>query len=319
MKSPRSVISSVASAAAFTVMLAGCQSSDDTSTEASAVPEEVVETPVAVVEAVDPASAALAAILAEQPEAVQARYAARHPQETLEFFGIKPGMSVLEALPGGGWYTKILLPYLGTDGTLVGADYDKTLFPLFGFFSEERLKEKETWVEDWRAEAEGWFDGGVADVDAMQFGSLPGHLEGELDAVLLIRALHNLARFENDGQFLTAALADINKALKPGGIVGVVQHMAPEEAPDTWADGSAGYLKKSFVVAQMEETGLEFVAESAINENPADQPTTDDIVWRLPPTLATSKDNPELAEQLKAVGESTRMTLLFKKPANTRG
>lgn len=306
-------------AAATALLLAACQSSEETSSEASVTADEVVETVAAVEAPIDPSSAALAAILTEQPDEVQARYSARHPQETLEFFGIKPGMSVLEALPGGGWYTKILLPYLGTDGTLVGADYDKALFPLFGFFSAERLAEKETWVDDWRAEAEAWFDGGVADVDAMQFGSLPGHLEGEVDAVLLIRALHNLARFENEGQFLTTALADISKVLKPGGVVGVVQHMAPEEAPDTWADGSAGYLKKSFVVARMEEAGLEYVAESAVNENALDQPTTEDIVWRLPPTLATSKEDPELAEQLKAVGESSRMTLLFRKPAATRG
>jgi predicted methyltransferase len=222
-------------------------------------------------------------------------------------------MTVLEALPGGGWYSKILIPYLGIDGTLIGVDYDKDLFPLFGFYSDEQLQAKDTWAEDWRAEAMAWFDAPVADIDAFAFGNMPERLAGEVDAVLLVRALHNLARFEGQGGFLTAALADISAALKPGGVVGVVQHMAPEGAPDDWADGSAGYLKKSFVVAAMEAAGLELVGESAINENPLDQPVVGDIVWRLPPSLSTSRDDPELAETYKAIGESTRMTLLFRK------
>ena len=104
------------------------------------------------------------------------------------------------------------------------------------------------------------------------------------------------------------------EALKPGGVVGVVQHMAPEDAPDEWATGAAGYLKKSFVIATMEGAGFELVAESDINENPADQPTTDDIVWRLPPTLFGAAENPEQAESNKVIGESNRMTLLFRKP-----
>ena len=90
--------------------------------------------------------------------------------------------------------------------------------------------------------------------------------------------------------------------------------MAPEDAPDEWANGSAGYLKKSYVVEQFANAGFEMVAESDINVNPLDQPTTEDIVWRLPPTLMTSRDNPEAAEAYTAVGESTRMTLLFRKP-----
>ncbi|MEM6484794.1 MAG: methyltransferase, partial [Pseudomonadota bacterium] len=263
--------------------------------------------------------AELAAVLSEQPEEVIARFKYRHPQETLEFFGIKPGMTVVEALPGGGWYSKILLPFLGRDGRLIGSDYDPDLFPLFGFFSEERLKEKETWVSDWTEQAQGWFpDQAVAAVSAMQFGSLPSDLTAQVDAVLLIRALHNLARFEDQGGFLTAAVADISAALKPGGVVGIVQHMAPEDAPDDWASGSAGYLKKSFVKSLFEDAGFEMVGESSINENPKDTPTTDDVVWRLPPTLAGSgEDTPEakaVAAAMTEIGESTRMTLLFRKP-----
>ncbi|MEM1144148.1 MAG: methyltransferase [Pseudomonadota bacterium] len=261
----------------------------------------------------------LAAVLSEQPEEVIARFKYRHPQETLEFFGIKPGMTVIEALPGGGWYSKILLQYLGSDGRLIGSDYDPELFPLFGFFSDEDLKAKETWVSDWTEQAQAWFpDQGVAAVSGMQFGSLPSDLTAQVDAVLLIRALHNLARFEDEGGFLTAAVADISAALKPGGVVGIVQHMAPEDAPDDWASGSAGYLKKSFVKALFEDAGFEMVGESSINENPKDTPTTDDIVWRLPPTLASAREDTPEAEAVAAamteIGESTRMTLLFRKP-----
>ena len=260
-------------------------------------------------------AAALAGVLASQPDEVRARYEYRHPAETLVFFGIEPGMTVLEALPGGGWYTKILVPYLGPNGTLVGVDYDKTMFPLFGFMDDEALAAKETWPDDWSAEARGWFDGDVASIEAYQFGAMPAAADGSIDAALFIRALHNMARFEDEGGFLSAALAETYAALKPGGIVGIVQHMAPEDAPDEWANGSAGYLKKSFVIAMMTDAGFEFVDESDVNVNPADQPTTDDVVWRLPPTLAGAGDNPELAQERRAIGESSRMTLLFRKPA----
>ena len=134
------------------------------------------------------------------------------------------------------------------------------------------------------------------------------------DAVLLIRALHNLARFEGDGGFLSAALTDVRDVLKPGGIVGVVQHEARPDMPDDWANGDNGYLKWDFVVGAMEAAGFEFVAASDLNENPLDQPTVDDKVWRLPPVMNTSRDDPALRAQMMSIGESNRMTLKFRKP-----
>ena len=80
----------------------------------------------------------------------------RHPEETLDFFGVAPGMSVVEVLPGGGWYTKILLPYIGKDGAYVGADYAVAMWPLFGFFSDEFLAAKPNWPAEFTAEAKGW-------------------------------------------------------------------------------------------------------------------------------------------------------------------
>lgn len=253
----------------------------------------------------------LAGVLAAQPTEAQARYAWRHPQQTLEFFGIAPGATVVEALPGGGWYTKILVPYLGPEGRLVGADYALEMFPLFGFFSEEQLKAKESWTEEFVAE---WAGQDGAPVSAFVLGSLPADMQGTADAVLLIRALHNLARFEGQGGFLTAALQDVYDVLKPGGIAGVVQHRAPEQAADEWASGRNGYLKQSFVIERMQAAGFELLAESDINRNPQDQPGEGDMVWRLPPTLATSRDDPELKAQMEAIGESDRMTLKFRKP-----
>jgi len=256
----------------------------------------------------------LAEVLTAQPEKIQARYQFRHPQETLKFFGIAPGMVVMEALPGQGWYSKILAPYMGSDGQLVGADYSMDMYPLFGFFSEERLKEKATWTQDFPAGAKEWPGEDNAGVSAFSFGSMPEEMKGTADAVLFIRALHNLARFEKDGGFLTAALQNAHDILKPGGVVGVVQHQARDEMPDEWAGGQNGYLKQSFVIAKMEEFGFEFVGSSDINQNGKDQPTDSDIVWRLPPSLATSRDNPELKAQMEAIGESNRMTLKFRKP-----
>ena len=253
-------------------------------------------------------------VLTAQPAEAQASYDARHPGETLAFFGIEPGMTVVEALPGGGWYSKILIGYLGEDGQLIGADYAPDMFPLFGFFSDEQLAAKQTWVEDWSAGANAWVEGG-APVSAFQLGSMPDSMKGSADAVVMIRALHNLARFEDQGGFLTAAVQDVYDVLKPGGTLGVVQHEARPDMPDDFATGSGGYLKKSFIIEQMEAAGFEFVDESDINQNPKDQPQEGDVVWRLPPTLATTRDNPEGRAEMEAIGESNRMTLKFRKPS----
>ncbi len=272
-----------------------------------AAPEAVVAQPMA-------EAPSLAAILAAQPDEVRARYDQRHPQETLEFFGIEPGMTVVEALPGGGWYSKILLPYLGENGRLIGANYAHDMWPKFGFFDQPFIDSMATWTTDWPQQAQSWAVENGASVAAFDFGSLPEALAGTADAVLLVRALHNLARFEGDGGYLTAALADVHRVLKPGGVVGVVQHEARSDMPDEWASGARGYLKRQSVIDRMTAAGFEFVGASEINQNPADQPGADDVVWRLPPSLATSRDDPELRVRLEAIGESNRMTLLFRKP-----
>lgn len=290
--------------------LAACQPATESTTE----PEPAAAAEDVAVEAAAVEESRLVAVLDAQPEEVRARYPHRHPQETLEFFGIEPGMTVVEGLPGRGWYTKLLLPYLGSEGHLIGANYAQPMWPNFSFATEEFLKKNSTWLTDWPAGAEEWRDDDSATISAFELGSLPESMAGTADVVFLARVLHNLANFEEEGAFLTDALADSFSVLKPGCTLGIVQHHARDNMSDEFADGSHGYLKKSFVIAAAEQAGFEFVGESDINANDKDQPTADDIVWRLPPTLATSAENPELKAELEAIGESNRMTLKFRKP-----
>ena len=240
----------------------------------------------------------------------KARYPYRHPVETLSFFGIKPGSMVVEALPGGGWYSKILLPYLGESGRLIGVDYSMDMWPNFGgFATPEFIDGRKNWPGEWVADAKTWSSVG-AKASAYTFKTMPAELEGKADAVLFIRALHNLARFEDKGGYLTQALAETHRVLKPHGIVGIVQHAMDESVPDEWAIGDRGYLKRSFLVDAMDKAGFEFVAESDINKNPKDKPKDGDVVWRLPPSLNTDDSQKEANV---AIGESNRVTLLFRK------
>lgn len=294
------------------VGIAACQPADDRGD--TAAPETSEHEAVGSAVVAGNSSERLASVLAAQPEEVRARYRYRHPQETLEYFEVEPGMTVVEALPGAGWYTKLLLPYLGSEGQLIGADYALDMWPLFGFYDEEYLKAKNTWIAQFTAAAEEWRGDDAAGIAAFVLGSLPEEMHGTADRVLFIRALHNLQRFENQGGYLTAALGDAYDVLKPGGIVGIVQHQAPDDMPDEWADGNRGYLKKERVIAFMENAGFDYLGETGINHNHKDKPGAEDIVWRLAPTFASSRDNPELQAELAAIGESHRMTLKFRKP-----
>lgn len=253
-------------------------------------------------------------VLASQPDDVQARYAYRNPKQTIAFFGIEPGMTVVEGLPGAGWYTKLLLPYLGAEGTLIAADYAMEMWPLFSFGTEEFIAARSQWPEAYKTTAGEWQGDDGAAIETFRFGSMPDEFAGTADVVMYARVLHNLARFRDEGDYLVTALNDAYRALKPGGVFGVVQHQAREDKSDDWADGSRGYLKKSFVIEQAEKAGFVFEAESDINENPADQPGADDVVWRLPPSLRGSDEDPERKAAMQAIGESNRMTLRFRKP-----
>jgi predicted methyltransferase len=259
----------------------------------------------------------LVAVTQSMPAEHKARYAARHPVETLEFFGIKPGDTVVEALPGEGWYSKILLPYLGDEGRLIGVDYDLTMWPEFGDWGKgEFVEKRKAWPAEWTADAKTWAGAKGAKAEAYTFADMPEELTGKVDAVLFIRALHNLARFDAKGQYLQEALAETHRVLKPEGIVGIVQHAMDEAKPDAWADGSRGYLKRSMLISTMTAAGFEFIGETAINKNPKDDPQDNESVWRLQPNMSAEenkKASPEQNAKYRAIGESNRVTLLFRK------
>ena len=111
-------------------------------------------------------------ILSSQPEAVKARYGDRNPLETLTFFGIEPGMTVIEALPGGGWYSRLLLPLIGEQGRLIGAGYDLEMLALFNFYDEASLAGLAQWADEWPAETTTWSDAQGASVSAVYFGNM---------------------------------------------------------------------------------------------------------------------------------------------------
>lgn len=304
--------------AAATAILAitACSNSTNSDTVAETVADETVEKLDQAVDTVKNTMKAksLADILDKQPDANKARYQYRNPGKTIEYFGIKPGMTVAEVLPGVGWYSKILIPYLGDDGHLVGIDYSIPMWSEFGgFANEEFLTKKKTWAENWVKDANEWRDDTNTQISAFAFGSAPKNMEGQVDVIFLPRSIHHLNRFEQ--AYLAQALNDMKRILKPDGLIAVVAHRASEDQDDGWANGDNGYMKKSTIIALMDEAGFELTGESEINANPKDQAKSEngDMVWRLPPSLATSRDDPELRAKMVAIGETDRMTLKFRR------
>jgi len=259
-----------------------------------------------------PAGPALQAVIAGRSAEDRARDAARHPVETLTFFQVRPGMSVAEVLPGSGWYTRILAAYLGPQGTLYGVNYNDRMWPLFPWATDAAVAERIAATGAFADNVAGYTDNGIH-AEGFTFATLPDESLGTVDRVLIIRALHNLNRFEAQAGTRSQALAAVRAMLRPGGLVGVVQHRLPESAPAGGSDGSRGYLKQSDVIAMFAAAGFELVASSEINANPADRPGPDEVVWRLPPSLNDSAGDPARRAAMEAIGESDRMTLLFRR------
>lgn len=241
----------------------------------------------------------------ERRDGNRARDEWRHPSRTLSFFGIEPDMTIVEILPGnGGWYSQILNPLTAQQGRLIGVTYPDSLFSqMFG-----------TWDDNSRESIGANIDQmsrylGTDGVSPTQpivgytIDNIPDQENGQADAVLFVRAMHHLFRF--DEPLIDTALSEVYDMLASGGVAGVVQHRAPESAAADFASGNNGYLKQSDVVAAFERAGFVLEATSEINANEND--TADSFVWRLPPTR---NDNPETL----AIGESDRMTLRFRKP-----
>lgn len=244
--------------------------------------------------------AALKAVLAgkHRPPTNVERDKDRHPLETLKFFGITPQMTVLEYGPGGGWYTELLAPTLAAQGKLIVTTTDPKGPPdaRSTFYGQRLVRFLER-----APELYGKVERIVIDSKNPQFG-----LEGTVDMVIVMRAMHGLHR----DKLLPGFLAQAFKALKPGGVMGVEQHRAK---PDANPDDSAGkgYLPEAFVIAQVEAAGFKLDKKSEVNANPKDTKDHPEGVWTLPPTFELGdKDRAKYA----AIGESDRMTLRFVKP-----
>lgn len=227
----------------------------------------------------------------------------RHPAETLAFFGVKPGMAVADFMPAGGWYTRVLVPYLGAEGRYVGLQPDPAQALSEGFrnyfgglpaaFDEESPK--------WNLTG--------APVTNIASQDIPDDMHGSLDRVLIFREMHNLHR----SGILHVELSRIFDLLADDGMLGIVQHRAPEWASGDYTDGSAGYMRQSDVIGLVEAHGFRLVGTSEVNANPKDPANWDGGVWNLPPVYRNAPEGSEERARRAAIGESDRMTLLFAK------
>lgn len=235
----------------------------------------------------------------------RARDVYRRPAETLAFFQIAPDMKVGEYAPGGEWYSRLLGLYLGPKGKLVGLYFD----PASGPFNETQQKGIRDGAAKYPADIAGWSGLPADRFAAYTLDAVPAAEKGTFDRILVMRMMHNLLRW-NIADREIKAMRDL---LKPGGMIGIEQHRARPNAPYSYTDGNKGYLREKDVIAFMELNGFEFVGSSKANANPKDPANWPNGVWTLPPALRDAKD--EDKPRLNAIGESDRMTLLFRKRA----
>ncbi len=281
-------------ATALTVSLGACTTSSGVMNDATQAVGGVVDGAVA--------EARLAAAVSgawRNPDNV-ARDGYRHPRETLQFFGVMPDDTVIEITPGGGWYAEILAPYLRDDGQYVAAVVDPMALP------EGRGRDYQA---NSKAGLEKLFAGAPAQFDRARvvaydpakpaFGAA-----GSADAVLTFRNVHNW-RMNGQAEGMFKGFFDV---LKPGGVLGVVEHRAAADVP---ADDRSGYVGQAQVVAMAQAAGFVLDGTSEVNANPRDTKDHPNGVWTLPP--GNRHDDADRAKY-QAIGESDRMTLRFRKP-----
>ena len=262
--------------------------------------EEKAEAPVekAVVE---PTS--LAEIIAHPrrgDEALRDQY--RHPKETLEFFGVGPGKKVAEIWPG--WYTNVIAPYMKeNNGQYVAVLYSQGVSERL----DKRIAAYKEKYSDTDVYGEIEYGGFLKDSGAI----LPAN---SVDVLMSFRNVHNWM----GGGYADQAFSEFYAALKPGGILGIVEHRLPESAVQN-PKGSSGYVQESYMKNLAIRAGFEFVASSEVNANPRDTADHPFGVWTLPPRSRLPKEGSDEAkgfdaELYKNVGESDRATLKFRKP-----
>jgi predicted methyltransferase len=229
-----------------------------------------------------------------------ARDAWRHPRETLGFIMVRPDQAVIEITPGGGWYAEILSPYLREQGRYIAAVPDPAAY--------EPGRQRDYYAKG-KAELEAKFAGAPAQFDraavvaydpkAPRFGA-----PGSADVVLTFRNVHNW-RSAGQAEGMFRGFFDV---LKPGGVLGVVEHRAAGNVP---ADDKSGYVGEAQVIAMAEAAGFRLDGKSEVNANPRDTKDHPNGVWTLPPV---KRHDAEDAQKYLSIGESDRMTLRFVKP-----
>lgn len=238
-------------------------------------------------------------------EADKARDTVRHPAATLNFWGIRPGMTVVEIRPGGGYWTDILAPYLAAGkGQLIVTSGDPDKMTPTQIAGRDRFLKR---YQD-NAPLYGTLLTGVFAANSDK-ALAPA---GSVDLIISSRNFHGFV-LQNIKDYAIKSMFD---ALKPGGLVGIEQHRGDARRAQ---NAGSGYMRQDWVIGEMRKGGFEFVGSSELNANPTDTKDHPFGVWTLPPTLNTAPNgqpaNPEFdSTKYKAIGESDRMTLLFRKP-----
>lgn len=243
---------------------------------------------------------ALDRILAGEHRSAQnrARDVYRHPKETLLFFGIRPNMRVVEISPGQGWYTEVLAPLVRDKG----AYYAATFAADPG--SEYLTKQLKAFREKLDARPDLYGKVQIAAL-APDGGNIAP--PGSVDMVLTFRNIHNWMAQNGAPQ----AFGAMYNALKPGGVLGVVEHRGNPQVPQD-PQAKSGYVNEDYAIHMIEAQGFKLVAKSEINANPKDTRDYEQGVWTLPPTYRLGEQD---KAKYAAIGESDRFTLKFVKPA----
>lgn len=237
----------------------------------------------------------------------RARDVYRHPFESLTFWGLRPGMTILEVQPGGGWWTEMLAPYAKRTG---GRFYSTAADLANPQLSERSRKARADFEARWAAKPDLY-----GSIQYLNWGPKSAPLPSNtFDFILTARSIHN---WMGTPGWVEKNFADFHQALRKGGILAVEEHRANPggaEKPET------GYVSEAYVIAAAEKAGFKLVARSEINANPKDTKDHPFGVWTLPPTLTSVPEGSSQAEdpnfdhsKYVAIGESDRMTLRFVK------
>ncbi len=225
----------------------------------------------------------------------------RHPRQTLEFFGLKPGINLIEITPGGGWFSEILAPFLKGNGTYTAAIVTPKKK------EGEDAQDMDALHKKFAADAAEYGEAKFVQYDAKAPNFGP---DGSADMVVTFRNVHNWVMADTAPQMFKAFFA----VLKPGGVLGVTDHRATKGA-DLEKIKKTGYLPEAFVIKLATDAGFRLAGKSEINANPKDTKDYPEGVWTLPPTFELKdKDHAKYA----AIGESDRMTLKFVKPGTDK-